>query len=107
MVKSTLDFLNRGGLRYTVSLDGGQEREVNFNARLNERKENIYTVYYPTVARRVVESVVTLPVPPSPDGYHTLTIRPLDPAIVFEKVLVDAGGYKPGYLMMEESPCRR
>ena len=107
MVKSTLDFLNRGGLRYTVSLDGGQEREVNFNARLNERKENIYTVYYPTVARRVVESVVTLPVPPSPDGYHTLTIRPLDSAIVFEKVLVDAGGYKPGYLMMEESPCRR
>ena len=80
---------------------------MNFNARLNERKENIYTVYYPTVARRVVESVVTLPVPPSPDGCHTLTIRPLDPAIVFEKVLVDAGGYKPTYLMMEESPCRR
>jgi hypothetical protein len=25
---------------------------------------------------------------------------------VFEKVVVDAGGYKPSYLFMDESPCK-
>ena len=28
---------------------------VNFNANLNEEPENVYNVFYPTVARRVVE----------------------------------------------------
>ena len=53
VVKSTLDFLNRGGHRYRVSLDGGEPFEVNFNQNLNENPENIYRIYYPTVASRV------------------------------------------------------
>ena len=107
MVKSTLDFLNQGGLRYELSLDGGPAQVVNFNARLNEAKENIYSIYYPTVARRAVVSTVTLPVNAQADGLHTLTLRPLDPAIVFEKILIDAGDYKPTYLLMDESPHYR
>ena len=106
VVKSTLDYLNKGGLTYTVALDGGTPQRVNFNSRLNEAKENIYDVFYPTVARRVVESVVTLPVDASLST-HRLTIRPDDPAIVFEKIVVDAGGYQPQFLFGEESPCRR
>ena len=104
VVKSTLDYLNKGGLTYQVSLDGSQPVVVNFNKDLNEKPENIYSIYYPTVARRVIESVVELPL--SAGDVHTLTIQPDDPAIVFEKVVVDAGGYKPSYLFMDESPCK-
>lgn len=104
VVKSTLDYLNKGGLTYQVSLDGSEPVTVNFNKNLNEDKDNIYSVYYPTVARRVVDSVVELPI--SGGDVHTLTLRPNDPAIVFEKVVVDAGGYQPSYLFMDESPCR-
>lgn len=104
VVKSTLDYLNKGGLTYQVSLDGSEPVTVNFNKNLNEDKENIYSVYYPTVARRVVDSVVELPI--SGGDVHTLTLRPDDPAIVFEKIVVDAGGYQPSYLFMDESPCR-
>ena len=106
VVKSTLDYLNKGGLTYRVSLDGGEAQSVNFNHNLNEAKENIYSVFYPTVARRVVESVVTLPFDASKTD-HVLTIQPDDPAIVFEKIVVDAGGYQPQFLFGEESPKKR
>ena len=104
IVKSTLDFLNKGGLCYEVSLDGGQPQQVNFNANLNEDPKNIYSIYYPTVAKRVVESVAQIEAQP---GRHTLTLRPLDPGIVFEKVLVDCGGYQPTYLFFDESPRKQ
>ena len=61
IVKSTLDYLNKGGLEYEVSVDGGTPQTVNFNSNLNEKPENIYSIYYPTVARRVVESTVKFP----------------------------------------------
>lgn len=104
IVKSTLDYLHKGGLTYQVTLDGSAPVIVNFNKNLNEDKENIYSVYYPTIARRVVDSVVELPM--GAGAIHTLTLQPTDPAIVFEKVVVDAGGYQPSYLFMDESPCR-
>ena len=104
IVKSTLDYLNKGGLCYEVSLDGGTPVKVNFNEKLNEKPENIYSIYYPTVAKRVVESVAQVTGQP---GTHTLTIRPLDPGIVFEKVVVDCGGYQPTYLFFDESPRKQ
>ena len=101
VVKSTLDFLNKGGLCYRVTLDDGAPQTVNFNANLNEKPQNIYSVYYPTVARRAISSKVKVAAGP---GKHTLKIEPLDPGIVFEKVVVDCGGYTPSYLFGEESP---
>ena len=106
VVKSTLDYLNKGGLTYSVVLDGSEPQVVNFNHNLNEAKENIYSIFYPTVARRVVESVVTLPFDVSKKE-HTLTLSPNDPAIVFEKIVVDAGGYQPEFLFGEESEKKR
>ena len=106
VVKSTLDYLNKGGLTYKVSLDGSEPQSINFNSRLNEEKDNIYTIFYPTVARRVVESVITLPIDAS-KGSHLLTLAPDDPAILFEKIVIDAGGYKPQFLFGQESPCKR
>jgi hypothetical protein len=85
----------------------GEEVTVNFNSDLNEKPENIYSIFYPTVASRVVEKKVELEVPASEDGTHILTLSPLDPGIVFEKIVVDFGGYKPSYLFMNESPSKR
>lgn len=108
ITKSTLAFARRDGHRYAVGFAGTEPVVVNFNADLNEAPENIHTVYYPTIARRVIEKTVKLPVPaPAADGSVILSLSPLDPGVVFEKIVVDAGGYKSSYLFGEESPVTR
>lgn len=94
ITKSTLDYLNKGGLTYGVSLDGASPVEVNFNKDLNEKPENIYNIYYPTIATRIVDKVIELELPASSDGIHTLTLTPNAPAIVFEKIVIDGRGGK-------------
>lgn len=94
ITKSTLDYLNKGGLTYGVSLDGTSPVEINFNKDLNEKPENIYNIYYPTIATRIVDQVIELELPATTDGIHTLTITPNDPAIVFEKIVIDRRGGK-------------
>lgn len=89
ITKSTLDYLNKGGLTYGISLDGASPVEVNFNKDLNEKPENIYNIYYPTIATRIVDQVIELELPATADGIHTLTLTPNDPAIVFEKIVID------------------
>ena len=92
VVKSTLDFLNQDGFTYSVSVDGGEAKVINFNANLNEKPENVYSIYYPTIAKRVVENMLTFPLSPTSDGIHTITITPHAPAIVFEKIVVNCTG---------------
>ena len=94
ITKSTLDYLNKGGLTYGVSLDGTSPVEINFNKDLNEKPENIYNIYYPTIATRIVDKVIELELPASSDGIHSLTLTPNDPAIVFEKIVIDGRGGK-------------
>lgn len=94
ITKSTLDYLNKGGLTYGVSLDDASPVEVNFNKDLNEKPENIYNIYYPTIATRIVDKVIELELPASSDSIHTLTLTPNDPAIVFEKIVIDGRGGK-------------
>ena len=105
VVKSTLDFLNVGGHEYTVSLDGSEPQVVNFNKTLVDRQPYMYSEFYPAVARRIVEKVVELPV--GNVAVHELTLTPRHPGIVFEKIVVDCGGYQPQYLFGEESPVKR
>ncbi|RGV01770.1 glycosyl hydrolase 115 family protein [Segatella copri] len=94
ITKSTLDYLNKGGLTYGVSIDRATPVEVNFNKDLNEKPENIYNIYYPTIATRIVDKVIEVELPASADGIHTLTLTPNDPAIVFEKIVIDGRGGK-------------
>jgi hypothetical protein len=101
IVKSTLDFLNVGGYEYAVSLDGSEPQVVNFNKTLVDRQPYMYSEFYPTIARRIVEKTVELPV--STNGTHELKLQPRHPGIVFEKIVVDFGGYKPQYLFGNES----
>ena len=58
--------------------DGWHTTTVFFNERLNEDPENIRSIYYPTVARRVKIDTVELPVSVGSDtlkthkGYFTI-----------------------------------
>jgi hypothetical protein len=106
IVKSTLDFLNVGGFEYTVSLDGSAPKVVNFNKTLVDRQPYMYSEFYPTIARRVVEKTVELPVG-NTSGVHELVLSPRHPGIVFEKIVVDFGGYRPSYLFGNESEYSR
>ena len=103
VVKSTLAF-NGTGHHYQIGFEGGNTETVFFNERLNEEPQNVYSIYYPTVARRVVESVVELS---ATEGWNTLTIKPMDPGIVFEKIVVDYGGYTQQFLFGTESGYER
>ena len=105
VLNATLAFARREGHRFTASIDGGPAKEINFNGRLNEEPENIYSVYYPTVATRVVDAVESFDI--SSAGEHTLTIKPIEPGTVFEKIVIDCGGFEPSYLFGNESPVAR
>lgn len=107
VVKSTLAFHDTKGHKYEVAFDGSKPETINFNFNLNEEPANVYAFLYPTVARRVVEKEVKLSLPVTTDNLYTLTLKPLDPGIVFEKIIVDCGGYQKSYLFMDESPCKR
>ena len=107
IVKSTLAFHDRKGHEYSIGFEGGKDQTINFNHNLNELPENVYSIYYPTVARRIVEKKVKLNVPNTSDGMQTLIFKPLDPGIVLEKLVVDYGGYKKSYLFMNESKSKR
>lgn len=106
IVKSTLDFLNVGGYEYVVSLDGQQAQTVNFNSTIVDRQPYSYSEFYPTVARRVIEKVIEIPVV-NKGGMHSLTLQPKHPGIVFEKIVIDYGGYQPSYLFGTESTYHR
>ena len=103
----TLAFRNAEGHCYDVQLDNAAAKTVNFNANLNEEPENIYSIYYPTVAKRIIEKTIEMPVSATSDGLHLLTLKPLDPAIVFEKIVVEWGGYENAYLFGNESKWSR
>ena len=49
---------------------GRETKVVNFNDNLNEDSKNIYSIYYSTVARRVIEKMVTLPLGSSTDSFY-------------------------------------
>ena len=100
--KSTLAFHDAEGHSYRVGFKGAESVDRCFNDKLNEKPENIYTHYYPTVAKRVAVEKIELNLPEGTSVYE-LEVQPLDPGIVFEKIVVDFGGYQQSYLLGKES----
>ena len=95
----------KGGHSYAIRLDDGEEQIVNYNSDLTWA--NCYSKMYPAGAARVIESKVTFPDVTLEAGVHTLTIRPLSPAVVLHKIIVDCGGDMSGRLNLMESPRTR
>lgn len=99
ITNSTLPFLRREGHRYTVAIDGGQPVEVNYNGDLTE--DNQWHMY-DVVATRVIEKVVEINVN-NKANVHTLTIAPIEPGMVLEKIVIDYGGYQRQHLFGTET----
>ena len=104
ILDSTLPFI-KGGHSYAIRLDDGVEQIVNYNSDLTWA--NCYSKMYPAGAPRIIESKVTFPDVTLKAGVHILTIRPLSPAIVLHKIIVDCGGDMSGRLNLMESPRTR
>ena len=91
----TLNYNENRGLRYAVSMDDGKEQIVNFNGQYTDREWEQW------VANNVITSTTDHYI--SQPGFHTIRYRVLDPGVVLQKVLIDAGGVKPSYLGPPES----
>ncbi len=103
ITNSTLPFLRREGHRYQVSIDNGTPVEVNYNGDLTE--DNQWHMY-DVVATRVIDKVIDLKVTQNVQGdtnLHTLTISPIEPGMVLEKIVIDYGGYQRQHLFGSES----
>lgn len=84
----TLNFNQNRGLSYAVSIDGGEEQVVNFNGKY--RGELGIWQEDPIIKSTTLHNIAP--------GNHTLKFRPLNPAIVLEKITIDLGGMKPSFL---------
>lgn len=98
LTSPTLNFNANKGLRYAVSLDGAKEQIVNINgAYRGELGE--------WQAKRIIETSTLHSV--NTGGVHTIRIRPLEPGIVFQKLMLDLGGLKPSYLGPPQSKLKK
>jgi len=92
----TLKFRPGAGLRYAVSIDDEAPRIVDVHADESERHwERIVSdgVAQFSTAHEVRAA-----------GRHTLKFWTLDPGVVLQRLVIDAGGVKPSYLGPPESP---
>lgn len=94
LTSPTLNFNANKGLRYAISLDGGEEKVVNINGHYRGELGEWQ-------AKRIIETTTDHVIDTA--GLHTIRIRPLDPGIVFQKMMLDMGGLKPTYLGAPES----
>jgi hypothetical protein len=99
-VGPTLNFMPNRGLRYAVSFDDEAPQTVtivpaNFKAQNGNREweESVKD------SGRYPQSTHTIDRP----GYHTMKIWMVDPAVVLEKLVLNTGGVRQGYLGPPES----
>lgn len=95
LVSPTLNFNSNKGLRYAVSINGGEENVVNFNQSYTVKEMEHWQ------ANSINHTISKLTV--SEPGINTLRFRVLEPGIVLQKVMIDTGGLKPSFLGAPES----
>ena len=92
----TLKFRPGPGFRYAVSIDDEAPRIVDVHA--DESLQHWERIVTDGVAQFTTAHDVKAP------GRHTLKFWALDPGLVLQRVVIDAGGLKPSYLGPQESP---
>jgi len=92
----TLSFVPGRGLRCAVSVDGAAPVIVDLLADAGAK------AWEEAVSNSVREAVV--PLPALQPGAHVLRLHMVDPALVLERLVLDAGGLRPSYLGPPESP---
>jgi hypothetical protein len=94
-ISPTLDFTNTNGLHYAVSIDDEQPQVVNINADESD------TTWRKDVANNIKILVTRHHI--AKPGVHILKYWAVDPGVVLQKIVIDAGGEKPSYLGPPES----
>jgi len=94
-ISPTIDFTNTDGLHYAVSIDDEQPQIINIDADKSEAAWN------KDVAGniKILTSIHYISKP----GKHTLKYWMVDPAVVLQKIVINADGEKPSYLGPPES----
>lgn len=96
----TQDFKKQGGLQFALSIDDEELQLVNMNEGEIKPDYKHADWWVKSVADHIKSRKTKHNVKP---GKHTLKIWMVDPGIVFQKFVIDAGGLKPSYLGPEES----
>ncbi len=91
----TLNVHNDQGLRYGISFDDEPPQIISMNGGNSSRvwEEWVASNINMSVSRHTIQS----------PGAHTLKFWMIDPGVVLQKIVVDAGGVKPSYLGPPES----
>ncbi len=100
-ISPTQNFLNTQGLRYAVSFDDEEPQIINIH--LNETVPDWkYPSYWNQAVMENIK-VLTSKHRIKKAGEHVLKFWMVDPGIVLQKIVLDAGGLKPSYLGPPES----
>jgi len=100
-VAPTLNFTTSEGLRYAVSIDDEEPQVMNIH-----EGDTVPDWKYPDWWNNAVSQnikILTSEHQVDKPGEHVLKYWMIDPAIVLQKLVIDAGGLKPSYLGPPES----
>jgi len=94
-ISPTIDFTNSGGLRYAISFDNETPQVININVDKSEQAWN----------KDVSNNIKILASKHHLDkaGRHVLKYWMVDPGVVLQKIVINAGGEKASYLGPPES----
>lgn len=99
-VAPSIDFTHEKGLWYAISIDNEAPTRVNIDPLIEDtRRAN--SVMEAASANEIKELISTHHI--TTPGKHVVKYWMIDPAVVLEKIVVDAGGVKPSYLGPPES----
>ncbi|WCT14218.1 glycosyl hydrolase 115 family protein [Mucilaginibacter jinjuensis] len=89
-ISPSLDFRNKDGLYYAVSIDNEEPQIVNIATKVDS----------PEWGMAVSDNIRKLTTKHhiSKAGVHTLKYWMVDPAVVLQRLVIDTGGLKPSYL---------
>lgn len=97
LTSPTLNYNANQGLRYAVSINGGEEQILNINGHYKGELGQWQ-------AKRIIENVTEHDFPKK--GEYSIRIRPLEHGIVIQKIMLDFGGLQPSYLGPPQSAQR-
>lgn len=92
----TQDFRDKGGLRYAMSIDGGEPIVYNLHEGFKGEDWNYARWWTNAVANN--KFVKTSKHKLIGAGTHTIKYSMIDPGLVLQKLIIDNGGLKPSYL---------
>ncbi|WP_207420506.1 glycosyl hydrolase 115 family protein [Desertivirga brevis] len=90
LVSPSLDFINKGGLTYAISVDNSKPEIINIHA--NEGMGSWERSVADNIRPQTFKHKFTSP------GKHIIKFWRIDPGVVLQRIILDSGGLKESYL---------